>query len=109
MQYKNLTFKIRSNLLIWENVYNKLDNNLQDRYINLMLNRHDIKYALRTINILINKKTLEETIKYYKEDLKSGSWTIDIVDNHNKVDDYFENNSLEEFYADLIWFCEEWE
>jgi hypothetical protein len=109
MEYRNLSTDMKSNSLIWENVYNKLNPELQIRYVNLMSKRYDIKYALRTINILIDKNTLQETIKYYKKDLDNGSWTIDIVDNSGNVDDYFNENNLEEFYSDLISFCEEWE
>ena len=46
--------------------------------------------------------------KVQKEDLKDGSWTIDVCVLGN-IDDYFENTSIEDIQEELIVFLLEWE
>jgi hypothetical protein len=76
-------------------------------YVSLDTYSFNIKYAIRTLNNLLelnDKKILKDI---YKKDLDSGSWTIDIT-NIESLDIYFEENDIDQIKEDLIEFCLEW-
>jgi len=108
--YENIDSNYLNNSLIWKETFDILPINLRQRYLDLMNNRYDLKYALRTINILVTMKTREEQIAYYKKDIEEGSWCISSLSTQGtEIDDYFSDLTDEEFYRDLISYCENWE
>ena len=86
----------------------KLERSIKEYCKLVQYKSYDIKYAVRTLNNLLQLSDKETLKKEFKEDLEQGSWTIDIC-NLNNIEEYFEENSLEEIQYDLISFCYEWE
>ena len=85
-----------------------LDSKAKKDYCQLTLKSYPIKYAMRTLNNLLKIDSKEELKTKFIEDIESGQWTIDIVDNISEVEDFFKERSLKEIQSELIRFCLDW-
>lgn len=91
------------NLNEYNNIYDKDIVKLE--YLNS--NGYDIKYALRTLNLILKQNDKKKIKDILYKDIKSGQWSLDIVP-IEELNLFIQDNNIKEINSKLIDFCIDW-